>query len=287
MKDNTSHRKEGGGLPRARTTIQWSALAITLLVGLRHIMPGEAARGGSFDSFCPVGGIETLLPYALTGNTLRSTTLLNFSILLAVLGLGLVAGRAFCGWMCPLGTLQEYLARMARRLSGDKSRIRGKANQAALPIRLPPSLDRALRYAKYPLLALILVASLFTLWPPLFELCPARSIFSFKQTTLLLAVLALFVVGSLLVERMWCKYLCPLAAVLAPMNKIAPLRLVINQDRCTHCGRCEVDCLMGIEAVPENLDHPECVRCLECYETCAQDGALVLALTFQEGATPE
>lgn len=67
-------------------------LVVTLLIGLRHIMPGESAKGGAFDAFCPFGGIETLWLYLTTGQTLKTTNLLNFSILIGVLGVSLLAG---------------------------------------------------------------------------------------------------------------------------------------------------------------------------------------------------
>ncbi len=271
-------------LPKARAIMQWSAVAAAFLIGLRHIMPGEASRGGSFDSFCPFGGIEILLPFVLRGETLKSTTLFNFSILIGVLGLTLMAGRAFCGWMCPLGTLQDYLARIARRLSGEKRHIRGKPGQAHFPVRLPQAVDHPLRYAKYFLLGGILIASLFTVHPPLFEFCPARAAFSLKLSPLLWGVLGIFIGGSLFVERIWCKYLCPFAAVMAPLNKISPLKVITESSRCNQCGRCDIECSMGLEDVPQNLDHPECVRCLECLETCARDGALFLAIGLRREA---
>ena len=127
---------------------------------------------------------------------LKTTNLLNFSILLGVLGVALVAGRAFCGWMCPLGTLQDFLASWGRRLTGERKHIRGKASKALLPLHLPAIADKFLRYAKYLILALILVASLYAVYPPLHEFCPVRAVFSFKMTALLWSVLVAFVATS-------------------------------------------------------------------------------------------
>lgn len=269
-----------GGKPfsiqRSRKTIQWLSVLGTFLIGLRHILPGETGSG-SFDAFCAFGAVETFLPYLLSGQALKSTTLLNFSILLGTLGVALVAGRAFCGWMCPLGALQDFFAGWARRLSGETRHIRGKKSSAPLPIQPPPALDRRLRQAKYWVLGLILLFSLFTVYPPLHSICPVRAVFSFRLTPLLLGILILFAALSLLVERAWCKYFCPLGALLAIFNKISPLRLVA-EGGCNHCGRCDIECSMNIQDVPDHLQDAECVRCLECLETCARKDSLTLKI---------
>ena len=136
-------------LAKSRRTIQWLVVIGTFVLGLRHIMPGEASRGGSFDSFCAFGGIETLLPYLFTGHLLKSTNLLNFSALIATLGVALVAGRAFCGWLCGLGAIQDFVTEWTRKLLGEKRHIRGKQSKTILPLCLPAVVDRPLRYTKY------------------------------------------------------------------------------------------------------------------------------------------
>ena len=268
-------------LAKSRRVIQWLAVIGTFAIGLRHIMPGEASRGGSFDSFCAFGGIETLLPYLFNGDLLKSTNLLNFSVLIATLGVALVAGRAFCGWLCGLGALQDFIAEWTRKLLGEKRHVRGKASKTILPLRLPPVIDRPLRYAKYLVLAAILVASLYMAYPPLREFCPVRAVFSLKMTPLLWLTLVVFLAGSVLVERFWCKYFCPLGAALALFNKISPVRLV-SSSTCNNCGRCDIECSMGIQDVPNNLANAECIRCLECLDTCAREGSLILQIGGKE-----
>ncbi|MCC6956964.1 MAG: 4Fe-4S binding protein [Anaerolineales bacterium] len=264
-------------LTQIRKGMLWFSIAAAFLIGIRHLMPGEATSGGSFDTFCPFGAIETAWKYITSGQTLKSTNLLNFAILSGVLAVSLVAGRAFCGWMCPLGAAQEGLANLSRRLGGGKRRVRGKPSPAKLPIRLPAKIDRPLRYVKYLVLVGVIIASIFTLFPPLHGFCPARAVFSFKLTSgLLWSVLITFIVTSMLVERVWCKYLCPLGASLALFNKISPVRLSADFQNCNHCGRCDIECSMGIQDVPDDLSSVECIRCLECLETCARKDALVL-----------
>lgn len=276
----STQKKERGSLSSIRWGMQWVFVFVTMLLGLRHIMPGRESKGGDFDVFCPFGGIETLWPYITTGHTLKTTNLLNFAVLIGVLGLSLVAGRAFCGWMCPLGTVQDLFARWSRRWSGGgKRHIRGKRSKARFPTKLPPKWDKWLRYLKYLILAVILVASTTSIYPPLREICPARAVFSFQLTTpLLWSVLITFVITSLLNKRLWCKYLCPLGAVLAVFNKTAPLRVTIKHERCNHCGRCDVECPMDIAPIPGNMRSAECVQCLECLETCSVPETLELKL---------
>ena len=260
-----------------RQGMLWFGVIGTLLIGIRHLLPGEAASGGAFDAFCPFGALETLWAYLTRGQTLKTTNLLNFAFISGVLGVSLVAGRAFCGWMCPVGAVQEWLAGLVRRLSGEKRSVRGKPSKARYPLHLPAWADRPLRYAKYVVLFAVLLASVAAVYPPLHAFCPARAIFSFKLTTgLLWSVLITFIVTSLLVERLWCKYLCPLGAALAIFNKLSPVRLRADFNACNHCGRCDIDCSMGIKDVPDNLSDTECIRCLECLETCAREDALVI-----------
>ncbi len=266
-------------LTRSRRWLQGTAVLGTFLIGLRHILPGEASSGGSFDAFCPFGGVETLLPYLMKGQTLKTTNLLNFSLLLGVVGVSLLAGRAFCGWLCPLGAVQDGLAWAARRLSGEKRHIRGKKSKARFPTRLPPKADEWLRPAKYLILGLIVWVSITAVYPPLHFICPVRALFSFQlKTPLLWSVLITFIVTSLLVERFWCKYLCPLGALIAITNKFAPLHIAVDQERCNKCRRCDVECPMDIIEVSANTRNTECIRCLECVETCARQETVTLEL---------
>ena len=266
-------------LSKVRQWMQGIFLAATLLIGLRHIMPGESSKGGAFDAFCPLGGIETLLPYLVTGRTLKTTNLLNFTLMIAVAGVSLVAGRAFCGWMCPLGTIQDVLVGWTRRLSGESKRPRGKQSKARVPLQIPSKIDQGLRYLKYLVLVAVLIASTMAVFPPLRDLCPARAIFGFHWNTSLLAViLAGFMLTSMLVKRFSCKYLCPMGAALAIFNKVSFVHIATNLEHCTNCRRCEAECPVDIPAIPENMRSAECVRCLECLETCAQPEAMELRL---------
>ncbi len=278
MAKNSKSKKNNASDISTRTVIQIIFLVGTALIGLRHIMPGESSKGGAFDVFCPFGAIETLFPFLTTGQTLKTTSPLNFAVFLGVLGVSLLAGRAFCGWMCPVGTLQDFLANLSSRLFKNKKK-QPAGKQINLPYKISLRNDAWLRSLKYLVLVIILLASTFAIYPPLREICPARALLSFQLTTpLLWSVLIAFVITSMVNRRFWCKYLCPLGAVLAPFNKIAPLRLVLNQNSCTNCRRCDSACPMDIPDLTNNLRSAECIECLECQETCNEEDALELRL---------
>lgn len=280
MTSKNSQKKAISGVVSSRRALQLSGLVLALLIGLRHILPGGRSRGGSFDAFCPFGGVETLWSYLTTGTTLKTTGLLNFSMLMGVLGMSLLSGRSFCGWICPLGTVQDYLYGLRRKMIPPRKQKRGLEITSETNKNMVTTFrDNKLRLIKYFGLALILVVSVWAVYPPLWKICPARALFSFQLSNLLLwLVLVLFLASSLLVERFSCRYLCPLGAAIAPLNKVAPLRLTVQEENCSGCGRCDTSCPMGIQDIPENLRSMECIQCLKCQENCAFEETLVLRL---------
>ncbi len=78
--------KERSSITKVRHIIQYMFLFATYLLGLRHVMPGRESTGGAFDAFCPMGGIETFFQNVTTGHTMKTTNLLNFDILIGVIG---------------------------------------------------------------------------------------------------------------------------------------------------------------------------------------------------------
>ena len=118
-----------------RRVVQFGFLVLTVV--------GVFVVGGNAERWCPFGGVEALYTYATEGNLTCSLAVSNFYILAAVLVMTLLVRRAFCGYMCPIGTISEWLQR-------------GTARLGVRPIRIPGRLDRILSLLKYPLLAIIL-----------------------------------------------------------------------------------------------------------------------------------
>jgi ferredoxin len=90
-------------------------------------------------------------------------------------------------------------------------------------------------------------------------------------------VLALTALGALAVPLMFCRYLCPMGAVLDPLGRAGLARLRRDESRCTACGRCAAACPHGLPVDKvRDLTHRDCTNCLECADACAQEGALRL-----------
>ena len=80
---------------------------------------------------------------------------------------------------------------------------------------------------------------------------------------ILMAVLA----AAVLIYRPFCKYICPLGAFYALLNRFSFYRMQVDAEKCTRCGRCTQTCKMGVDPL-KNINSPECIRCGECKDAC-------------------
>lgn len=240
---------------------------------LAHNLVGENSglAIGSVDALCPMGGVETLYKFIVTGGqTVSKTHLSNLALIVAVLAGLLLAGNAFCGWVCPFGALQDLLDRIRRKLH--------------LPfIVVPDRLDGILRYGRFVVLGVILYATITTakLWFASYD--PFRTIFglgwifefNLAESWPAYLIAILFIVGALLIPRFFCKYACPLGAILTVGQHLSFLRIRRNAQSCKGCAICNKPCPVGIK-VAEARDRVSvnCIGCLECVEVCPRKGAL-------------
>ncbi len=215
---------------------------------------------------CPIGSFQAVVgsskfhfSYYITG----------FLILLGVL-----LGRFICGFLCPFGWLQELLHKIpTKKLSTKK---------------LEP-----LTYLKYAilLLAVVLLPAIVVndlgMGDPFFckYICPQgvlegaiplaavnegiRSALGplFNRKLIILIVV---VVLSILFYRPFCKWICPLGAFYALMNKVSLLGIKVDEHKCVSCGKCARVCKMDVD-VTKTPNHTECIRCGKCITSCPTD----------------
>lgn len=248
-----------GRLRTTRRIAQAGFLGLTL-VGV-FVVRGNAER------WCPFGGVEALYTYWQEGNLLCSLGVSNFYILAAVLLITLLFRRAFCGYLCPVGTVSEWLGSLGR-FAG----IRGTA--------VPAPLDRGLALLKYGVLAVVLFITyragelLFRGFDPCYALISRHG----EDITVWSYVVAgSIVVGSLLVIMPFCRWLCPLAAVLSPFSRFGLARIKRDSDACLDCTKCSQACPMAIPVHEvQEVTAARCLSCLNCVEACPveQSGAI-------------
>ncbi|PKM42972.1 MAG: 4Fe-4S ferredoxin [Gammaproteobacteria bacterium HGW-Gammaproteobacteria-1] len=202
-----------------------------------------------------------------------------------------VLNKAWCGFACPLGTLQDWITALRRRLGVRYSRY----TQGQF---------RRLTTIKYLLLALALLLPLGIgggmlskdLRTPFCDICPARMIiptftgnfshwtidFSTKtamaMSALGLIVTGLFFIGAFVKKRFFC-FFCPMSALHYLFSRLALLRLRKDGAKCTRCGDCYRVCDMEIREIADEVDRPQimmddCTLCLKCVASCPEEGAL-------------
>lgn len=254
----------------ARRFTQVGFAIFIVIAALRHRW--ESASGlASVDALCPFGAVETLITWVTTGNLITKVHSSNLILGLAVLVATLLVGNAFCGWICPMGTVQDGVWRVGRWLR--------------LPQWRPGArIDQVLRSGRYVVLAVVMGMSFATgkLWFADYD--PYVTIFGLEwlggwTEPLVWAVVitAVVLVASMLVERFWCRYLCPLGAVFAVLGRFSFLRIRRNATTCTDCNLCDKPCPVGITvSKADPLVNPDCVGCLDCVTTCPVRGALTI-----------
>ena len=205
---------------------------------------------------CPIGILEHAV--------LEGSIFLAIYLIGTIAIVGTIFGRATCGWACPIGFLQDLVGRM--KITREIKRS---------------SADMKARYAKYAILVAIPFAVYYFATMAYTDICPIGGltatlpilIFHYGQYTptefflpkMILLALTIFLIVN--VKRGWCKYLCPVGAMLAPFNKISILQLKFDENKCLKCYNCARICPMGIN-LPYDLKNMECVRCGLCIDEC-------------------
>ena len=218
----------------------------------------------SVDALDPFGGIETLFKYLAGGELIKKIMPGNLVLLAAIVVLGVVLSRFFCGWICAFGALQGVFGWLGRKIFKK-------------PFVVSPKLDRILRWVKYPLLAGIVFFTwntgtlIIRPYDPLaaYAHLPAGLGAVWAEFSVGLVLLIATLVLSMLYERAFCKYVCPLGAVNAILGRIPLFRIKRESKTCISCSKCDKVCPMNVDvSTADTISSPECIGCLECVTAC-------------------
>lgn len=224
---------------------------------------------------CPIGAMQ-----AVNGSI---DFKLSFYVLGTLCAIGIILGRAVCGFLCPFGLIQELL------------------NKIPSPkLKLP----KGFRYIKYVMLVAVvgmmpvLITNALGMGDPFFckYICPAgileggiplllthSEIRDMAGWLLALKVLIMIltIVGCIVIVRFFCKVLCPLGAFYGFFNKISVIQLETDSQACISCGKCRQICPMDVDPAidPNSM---ECIRCGKCVSICGEHAINIKKLAVRK-----
>ncbi len=276
---------------KIRRIVQWLFVALNGWLGIQFILwVRYCERGGvglnvsrpaGAEGWLPIAGLMNTKYFLLTGHVpaIHPAAMVLF---IAFLAMSILLKKAFCSWLCPVGTLSEQLWMLGRRIFGRN-------------LRLPKWVDIPLRSLKYLLLGffVFVIGAMSAeaihdfMSTPYGLIADVKMLNFFRnigQTAAI--VIALLVLFSMLVKNFWCRYLCPYGALLGIASFFSPFKIRRDAEACIDCGKCARAC-------PSNLPvdrlvqirSAECTACMACVAACSAQDALQFSLAPKKTGT--
>lgn len=293
-----------------RFSLQWGILLLLVYMLIRPLFDKQYLA--DFEAYCPFGGMQALGSFFKSNTLTCSMTTVQIALGITLL-LGVVLlSKLFCSFICPIGTVTEWLGERARKLK--------------MQVTLKGWPDRLLRLVKYALLFVTFYFSVTSseLFCKKFDPYYAAVTGFSSDVVWYYAVPALIltILGSFFIRQFWCKYLCPLGAItnlavyalpIAALTLIwvllnaafrldiswvwllgaacalgflleattlkflifPPLRVTRHPDICTNCRICDKKCPMGLDvSTVDKVNNIDCHLCTDCIVKCPEKGAL-------------
>ena len=244
---------------------KWIQLFFFIFIGLVAVNHTLAGSGiiipfipqVSLHGICPFGGVVSLYELFTAGSLIQKVQISSIVIMVLVFVLAILMGPVFCGWICPLGTFQEWTGKIGRKI------FKKRYNNF-----VPEKADKSLRYVRYGVLAWVVYVTASSARLVFQTIDPYYALFNFwtgEVAAQALVVLSLTILASLFIERPWCKYLCPYGALLGLTNKIRIFKLRRDPSTCISCKACDRVCPMNIKVSEQEIvsDH-QCISCMKC-----------------------
>jgi len=225
------------------------------------------------EGFLPISALISMKYWIHTGiiNEIHPSGIFIF---LAIVVLGIFLKKAFCGWLCPVGTLSEALWMLGQKLFGKN-------------LRVFKWFDYPLRSIKYFLL-LFFIYSIFQMdvstlnefiYSPYNKVADIKMyLFFVNISSFTLWTLIVFAVLSIVIKNFWCRYLCPYGALLGFLSYLSPMKITRRSSTCVDCELCTKACpsLINVHKA-RRVWSDECMSCYICVEACPVKNTLVMS----------
>src|SRR3569833_284270 len=276
---------------RTRHTVQGFFLLLNGWLGIQfYLWARYYERGGvglkvprpaGVEGWLPIAGLMNTKYLLVTGRVPEIHPAAMY-LFIGFMLMSILLKKAFCSWLCPVGTFSEFLWRIGRRFFGRN-------------LRLSKWFDIPLRGLKYVLLGLFVavigVMSAETLdgfMQPTYGLLVDVKMMNFFRDMGITAavVIALLAVLTMLVQNFWCRYLCPYGALMGLASLFSPVKIRRDAEACIDCSKCSKACPSGL-AVDQlvQIRTVECTACMACVAVCPAQDALQFALPPRKAAT--
>ncbi len=240
----------------------WGLFGTTAATGEQMKTPAELPFFGTLSS-SSVGGVTIVDPFATLEVIAASKTFdpaWLVGILPVVIVYGLIRGRAFCGWVCPVNLLGEGVDFVRRKL------------------RLPVYEMPIVRHAKLNIAAAILVLSL-VLSIPVYEIFnpigAINKLIALGSVTGVVTLVCIIAIELFWGHRVWCRALCPLGGFYEVLGCVGLLNVRINHEACIGCEKCKKACLCDPEILDDVIEGNanavcagDCMLCGKCIDAC-------------------
>jgi len=280
---DTTKRKMYKGFWTTRHIVQLAFAALNVILGVqfwffvRALEEGGTgplpSRPAGVEGWLPISGLMGVMDWFARGelNLIHPASAI---LVLCFIAVAFLARKAFCSWLCPVGTISEGLAILGRKLF--------KHN-----FLLPRWLDYPLMSLKYILLGLFLSAFVMMgaagmagfMNSPYNTLADVKMLLFFAEIGIVgLIVIAVLMIGSIFVEGFWCRYWCPYGAMLGLVSWASPLKIRRNVETCIDCDRCTKACPSRLPVANKlQIISPECTGCLRCENVCPIKDCITIA----------
>jgi NAD-dependent dihydropyrimidine dehydrogenase PreA subunit len=228
-------------------------------------------RPPGVEGFLPLSALMSLRHLWSTGEA-HPVHPAGLVILLAIVATSLLLKKAFCSWLCPVGTISEMLAALGEKAFGRR-------------LRVPRLLDVPLRGLKYLLLVFFLHGIFVAMSAesvaafldgPYNRVADVKMLYFFERMSpLATQVLVCLAFASIVVPYAWCRYLCPYGALLGALSLLSPFKVTRHAPSCIDCGLCTRACpaRLPVERLGR-VRSDECSSCLSCIAACPVTMAL-------------